>query len=248
MEVSKGDNEGGVIQRVSDLNDLLINNEGAGIPLEHFAACSSGVAVIFKNLEQSLIAHIQRADIVVGCVAWLTNKNILRALSKKRGVALIVQKEDFLRPDVDAESNFKSKLRSLYESLPATLTRYDEGLRETRVYMMSCASDPTIEAVRCVGNYNLEKVPAFPRMHHKFVVFCRIVADGVEGTSFEPYEVWTGSFNFTENAARSFENALIIRDPKIVESYFQEFGQVEALSEPLRWDTFWAAPEWRIGT
>jgi hypothetical protein len=242
MEISKSDEGSGM-----NLNELKIPSEGFDEPQEHYDgyANDSSVTVLFKHLESSLIHCIDGADIVVGCIAWLTNKSILEALSKKAGVALVVQKEDFLRPDIDAPSRFASSLRRLYRSLPGTLTRYDDSLSKTRLHMMSCCSDPTIEAVRCVGNHNSDKCPAFPRMHHKFVVFCRLT--GVRD-QFQPYAVWTGSFNFTENATRSFENALILRDPDIVEAYFQEFGQVAALSEPLDWRCEWAAPEWRIGT
>ena len=39
------------------------------------------VESIFKNLEGRVIEKIRSADAVVGCVAWLTNEKILRALS-----------------------------------------------------------------------------------------------------------------------------------------------------------------------
>lgn len=34
----------------------------------------------------------------------------------------------------------------------------------------------------------------------------------------------------------------------ILEAYYKEFQQIYALSEPLDWETEWAAPELRIGT
>jgi hypothetical protein len=60
--------------------------------------------------------------------------------------------------------------------------------------------------------------------------------------------VWTGSFNFTETATASLENAVILREPRLIEAYLREFCQVAALSEPLDWSSAWLAPEWRIGT
>lgn len=42
------------------------------------------VQVYFKNIESHLVRHIEGADIVVGCVAWLTSPAILRALSKRK--------------------------------------------------------------------------------------------------------------------------------------------------------------------
>ena len=66
--------------------------------------------------------------------------------------------------------------------------------------------------------------------------------------SVVPYKVWTGSFNFTNNAERSFENAVVLEEPSIVQAYFKEFQQIAALSEPLDWESEWVEPEWRIGT
>jgi len=63
-----------------------------------------------------------------------------------------------------------------------------------------------------------------------------------------PYAVWTGSFNFSQNANNSFENALYIQNPDIAWAYFCEYAQILALSEPLEWDLDWSAPEWRIGS
>jgi hypothetical protein len=36
----------------------------------------------FRDLEQHLVEHIREACLVVGCVAWLTNKRILEALAR----------------------------------------------------------------------------------------------------------------------------------------------------------------------
>lgn len=60
--------------------------------------------------------------------------------------------------------------------------------------------------------------------------------------------VWTGSYNFTQNAERSWENAVIIRDPVIADAYLREWAQLYSLSEPLDWKSPYVAPEWRIGT
>jgi len=72
--------------------------------------------------------------------------------------------------------------------------------------------------------------------------------DSIESFFFEPYEVWTGSFNFTKNATYSFENAVLSKDQNIVGAFFREFGQIAALSESLDWETEWTAPDWRIGS
>lgn len=232
-----------------NMNQLLIeSHDGPNEPLEDFGTSSDGIDVYFKNLEQHLVRHILEADYVVGCVAWLTHPDILDALATTKGVSIIVQKEDWLRPDTETSEGWKRKLKVLYHSLPGTMTRYDEGFRSTVLHFMSCAGDPSIDAVRCVGNYNSTRMPNAPRSHHKFVVFCKETPETNEEENFQPYAVWTGSFNFTRNAVLSFENALVLRQPEIVHAYFCEYAQVAALSEPLNWDNEWSYPEWRIGT
>ena len=169
----------------------------------------------------------------------MTDFDILTALSKVNNVAIVVQKEDFLRPDLNQSGDWKSRLRSCYKKLSNNAQRYEmKGL----LGKLSVCSDPTIDPIRCVGNHNSTKQPAFPRMHNKFVVFCDNNAES------SPKEVWTGSFNLTQNASMSLENALLISDSKIATSYYNEFCQIFALSEPLDWDSEWCAPEFRIGT
>ena len=84
---------------------------------------------------------------------------------------------------------------------------------------MSVAGDISIEPVRCVGNNNTDKLPAFPRSHHKFVLFCDYVdTNTVDKNDIRAYiekvivpkAVWTGSYNFTKTAGKSFENAVVV--------------------------------------
>ena len=63
-----------------------------------------------------------------------------------------------------------------------------------------------------------------------------------------PYAVWTGSFNLTKNASYSFENAIYTTDSEIVRAYYNEYGQIASMSEPLDWESDWIEPEWRIGS
>jgi len=207
------------------------------------------VQVYFKNIESNLVRHIEGADIVVGCVAWLTSPAILRALSKKKGVSIIVQKEDWLRPDLQDRGDWKARQKSRYSQLPSALARLDIAFGNTILSKMSYCGDPTLDAVRCVGNYNSLRLPAFPRMHHKFIVLCREAKTEPHGyMNYEPHEVWTGSFNFTKNAASSFENAIVLKDVGLVRAFFSEFAQIAALSEPLDWESEWVQPQWRIGS
>lgn len=174
---------------------------------------------------------------------------ILAALSKKSGVSIIVQKEDWLRPDLNDRGDWKTRQKSRYAQIRSSLSRFDEGLKETVLGDMSYCGDPTIDAVRCVGNHNSLKLPAFPRMHHKFIVLCREIATEEDGyKNYDPYEVWTGSFNFTKNAGSSFENAIVLRDATLAKAFLSEYAQVAALSEQLNWESEWIQPQWRVGS
>lgn len=242
--------QGTLVQELSDLHEATIPDDGIGelsgdSLQDHTCIGASGnVKVVFRNLERHLIREIEGADYILGCVAWLTSEPILTALARKRSVQIIVQKEDFLRPDLEPSNDWRRRLRRLYDALPAGVDRY--GFPGP-VGGMSYCGDPSIEAVRCVGNHNRYKAPAFPRCHHKFVLFCGDNPSPDE-PCFAPYAVWTGSFNFTKNAGNSFENGLLITDPNIVSAYFREYAQIAALSEPLDWESDWVAPQWRIGS
>lgn len=238
-----------------NLNKALIPvDRGEAFPLRDYSTASGSVEVVFRDLEERLVREIDRSDIVLGCVAWLTNKRILEALARVQ-CCIIVQKEDFLRPDVGEQ---KSHLRKCYDALDISRCRWEmwHPLKET-----SAAGDPGIEGVRCVGNHNTNRAPAFPRAHHKFVVFgtrqqfprqppehCDVLGMAEIDAEFVFNRVWTGSFNFTQNAGHSLENALIVNDARVTRAYLGEFAQVAALSEPLDWESEWCAPEWRLGT
>ena len=263
-EIAKQDQKG-----TFNLNNAIIRDDQSSVSwhLEDYSTVGSDgkTLVFFKNLEDRLIRLVRQADIVLGCVAWVTSELILKALAEKKGVSLIVQKEDFLRPDLMPSDNWSRRLRQLYESLPKRLDRRDfPGL----LSVLTVETDSFIDPVRCVGNYNIDKQPACPRSHHKFVLFCRGVEHCVckecqERLSFEieyfddaeyedhlmhihPYAVWTGSFNFTKNAVMSFENAVILYDPKIVDAFYHEYVQVAVLSEPLDWKTPWTKREGHV--
>lgn len=223
-----------------NLNELRIPvAQGEGKILENFSVSSGTVEVIFRDLEKKLISEIKSYDLVFGCVAWLTSTNILEALAHCM-TSIVVQKEDFLRPDVPQSKDY---LRSLYAALDcSSIQKFSlPGIGPELSYLGS----PEIEPIRCVGNHNRDRKPAHPRMHNKFAVFCRYI----ERTQvIVPQKVWTGSFNFSANASDSFENAVLISDMDIATAYLNEFVQIYALSEPLNWENDWCSPTLRIGS
>lgn len=247
-------------EQAQNLNNRPIDTHDGQESSRDNSVVTEEISVYFRNLEDKLIQEIKKHDMVVGCVAWLTNENILEALSNVK-CAIVVQKEDFLRPDTNHPFGWRERLRWMYNRLKMPYSRYVLG---NLVGGLSVCCDPGIDGVRCVGNHNREKLPSFPRMHNKFIVFCDTKEHDNEyveyvddkGVAFymHPYpsiiakSVWTGSFNFTQNATYSLENAVIIRNQRIVEAYYNEWQQIEAISERLDWESEWCAPEWRIGT
>lgn len=238
----------------NDLNKITIPGDQycQEYELKDNSVFGKEICVFFKNQKEQLIKLISEYDVILGCVAWLTDFDILNALSKKE-VSIIVQKEDFLRPDITSEDSktWKSLLRNAYSKLKFNYIRYNF---KNMLNEMSVASDPTISPVRCVGNHNKNKAPAFPRMHNKFLIFCKVAQEPSEydplisNDYIVPEAVWTGSYNLTKNAQLSFENAVLIRKKEIAQAYYQEYGQIASLSEPLDWSSDWVAPEWRVGT
>ncbi len=215
-----------------NLNLISIPDEGDGESQQDFSTETELTRVIFKNLASEVIRQINNHEAMVGCVAWLTEGNILAALANRPSL-IIVQKEDFLRPDGPFD---KEHLRRSYKNIPALDRSQVDGLR------LSYGGDPGSEAVRCVG-VRPSRQTTNARMHHKFAVFGKLV-DG----AFVPQTVLTGSFNWTYNAGNSFENLLVLSEPSIVNAYFDEFRQVLSFSEPLDWTEEYVAPEWRIGS
>jgi hypothetical protein len=205
---------------------------------------SGAVTAHFGDLTARAVRFIEASQAVVGCVAWLTEPRLLKAL-EARPVSLVVQKEDFLRPDSTTTTDWRAKLRESYSKLNNDFTRYPFP---PPLSSASSLSNPELDGVRCVGNHNSTKTPAMPRMHHKFLVRLEIKEVDQWNTELIPVAVWTGSFNFSKNAGYSFENAVEIRDTEIAMSYLEEFARVMVLSEPLDWESPWVYPEWRIGT
>lgn len=225
------------------------------------AKISSGdlfIQTFFDNIEANLIDKINQYQegAIFGCVAWLTNEKILRALAKVKNVQIIVQKEDFLRPDCVEQS--KVHLKKLYGKLSNNVSR---NFMKYGVDDLSWGLDPNVESLRCLGNFNSVKNPSMPRCHHKFLVFCRTAISqthanqpdcDIEYIDYTPEAIWTGSFNFSHNAVNSLENVIYLSDKSgtnpIIEEYLKEHHFALGLSEPLNWETAWVEPEYRIGS
>jgi len=233
--------------------EIAANEDDVQLDDNDMTKNNATVSVYFRDMENTLIRHIKDADVIIGCVAWLTNTKILKALKKvKHGVSIIVQKEDFLRPDCVKIGN----LNKLYNDINGL--KWHCAGREVDIdckpdisrYSMCSLEDNFTAPIRCLGNHNKDKHPAFPRMHNKFIVFCKITNEKTidDLKKVRPYAVWTGSFNLTHNSSNSLENAVYIEDHDIALKYTNEWAHLLCLSEPLDWESEWCAPQFRIGT
>lgn len=233
-----------------NLNDIVVDNDGnfpdVNISDNSISVESAGLTVLFRNQKRELLKLISQHDCIVGAVAWLTDEDILAALADTENVSIVVQKEDFLRPDLGAKKDWQKRLRCAYDKLQEPPPRFAwPGMMGA----LSTHCDPFFDSVRCVGNHNSSKAPAFPRMHNKFLVF-GTAEPPPEESVFRPefQTVWTGSYNLSRNAENSLENVVVIRNRDAAKAYYDEFCQIFALSEPLDWTCDWCAPEYRIGT
>lgn len=245
----------------NNLNNLLIINDSGGDNIQlkdNSKQITGGTSFTFaeacfgSNVEAALISYIRenKKSLIFGCVAWLTSMPILKELATCNNVQILLQKEDLWRPDYGKHNDWgwRSELQNAYKALRFGYTRH---ALKYPINELSVCGDPSIEAVRCLGNYNSNKKPAFPRMHHKFLVFCDYVVENGE-MKYWPVSIWTGSFNFTENSTYSFENALYLEDRSgqnlLIKAYLDEHHQLFAISESLNWEYEWVLPEYRIGT
>jgi hypothetical protein len=238
-----------------NLNDLRVTHSfdaTRSLPLEDMSISAGDgfTDIYFTRLEDHLVRLIREADCVVGAVAWLTSARVLTALSQTKGVSIIVQKERYLRSDYTGErSDYYRSLRRAYYALPA-LPRRVLGGRMTDVrprdYPTRDAEEKAIRAreipatlfpIQCLG-YDNSFNPR-PILHTKFLVFCRQRGPAEQ---LAPYAVWTGSCNFSRNACSSIENAVVLRDPLLVLSFYQHYLQLAALSEPTEWAHAWPDP------
>ncbi|WP_442113812.1 hypothetical protein [Pseudomonas sp. NUPR-001] len=186
----------------------------------------------FREIEKVIVRKISSSEAVVGCVAWLTSYAVLDALAKLNGgCSIVLQKEDFLRPDVDHTPTSYKTVRQKYALLKALAPySYGEFQKSTLEYLDDGGEIADI-AIRCVG-YRRLTGKVHPLMHHKFLVFLKPEDCGYPP---KPYAVWTGSFNMSVNATLSLENGLFIESEELANAYFNEWYNTLMISEELDW-------------
>lgn len=160
-------------------------------PQEDYSVKGESAEVVLRNHAQRCIEMIRNSDTVLGCIAWITHPEILDALAEplqwsgeRRKVQIIVNKEDFLRPDYTDkvsrnETSFYNELRSKYDRLGGGVNTYLEVGRRFVETSTGWQWSLEFESLRCVGLSLKQRWS--PKMHHKFAVFMRGCGNGLRG-------------------------------------------------------------------
>jgi hypothetical protein len=201
----------------------------------------ANIELVLRDHEAILVELIQNYKAAIGCVYCLTSLPVLGALASLDAAALLVQKDDRLR------SLRRAREHQAYRTLkPFALDEISSRFAHGEEV-----------SVRCVGVATQGSVRA--NMHHKFLVlgsFATVPTTVVNSYTGEqhveqrrwfcPEAAWLGSFNFTWNASRSLESAMIVRDQEIARRLRDEFCAILEISEPLDWDSQHIKPEFWV--
>lgn len=220
------------------VNNVLVNSEDSFHPTTELDDITEA-RLFMSNIDDSIVHCIEthgKGKTIIACMAWLSNRKILQAvINNAKRVLFLVNDENF--------SQWKGVL-PLYDTLP----RFTEPLHTAFSGSKNCVlrtldrdkfGNPLphcqYEAVRCFGNASFTKSSTpTSLMHNKIIVFFdEVRAPG--GKMVEtPVSFITGSFNCTNNAPNSLENATFIKSRKGAERHFQEFSIIFLHSKPIR--------------
>lgn len=222
-----------------DFNRMRQNNY-------HSILINSNVQPYFEKLEEHLIGYIEKSSYVVGCVAWLTNQNIIEALENIKGAKIIINKEEYLNPKMEKGQQFFYRcLRGRYNDIP---DMFESICKCCSKNMLQCQN-----FCKIFGNINTEYISTniqsetdthnkgnkkgailtcgivnnHSKMHHKFLIFFN--------DDIIPTGLWTGSYNLSKTSNFSLENALYITDIDVIREYIKEFLAIYPFSESYNW-------------
>ena len=151
---------------------------------------------------------------MLGCVAWLSNVEVLKSLKTLDCCAFIVGYEKYLIKDETSKGKWPEKMRSSYRQLnPVPFNKFNGRLFK---------EDGLLDSVKYIGFSGMKRV----YMHNKFMIF-----GDVKDGKINPACVWTGSVNFSQNTDKLLDNAVLIHDKTIVKCYYDLFQELSTFSE-----------------
>ncbi len=209
---------------------------------------SNDVHICFNNIENIIIDKINKYDVIIGCVAWITNKNILNALLQKSTVMIVVQEEDYLLPDNNTifyKNSNKRWIRDLYTKLQ-NCNKYEYNIRHK--LGINIYSSSQIAGVRRYGLMRHDSNVTYAKMHNKFIIGLNLVdskklrwsnSDKDLTNFITSGEVITGSYNYTYSGSCSLENIICLTDINVLNAYFKQFGDIYVNSYELNFPSPW---------
>ncbi len=179
---------------------------------------------IFEGVIDELCKEIKQANVVFGDVMSVTSKKVISALEGLDSCQLVLNKKSY------GKHHLYSRIRCLYTPRNI-LYNLEEAIDDG-------SWDDDLESIRYCGSLD-ESEPAL--MHNKIIVLAKI---DPRNFRLDPYAVWSGSCNFSFNASRSFENAIITYNRKVAVQYYKEYKQILARSESIKNLNSFYNPQW----
>lgn len=185
------------------------------------APCSVSAIVtpFFTDIAQCFILSLEKfgPDVTIcGMLYYFNDPFILQYLiDHKIRTHIIIQKQSkvWQRKNTRFQARgrnkwkveSKKKLREMYDQL----VPYHKGR----------------PAIECLGISTNNKITS-PLMHQKSVIFIQ---------NKQPMAVFTGSYNFTQNAKHSLESSMLIQCKSVAQEFWGEFMCLQNYSESLDW-------------
>lgn len=223
----------------------------------------ASVSVYFREIREALIFEIKKADAVFGCVAWINDPQIVAALELKKVLSIVISevknpadisaisslrnKANFVRlgdlatssnhfytlisdPDFDRPQNPEDQLESIRQVKSASVDVPLAGLagyeRMHNKFLVFAKFETHLQSKIDISNYFYASGSRNKLKPAEFL-------EAFDRSKLKPYAVWTGSFNFTNNASNSFENASLLTNEILAEKFFREYSQIYLLSESI---------------
>jgi hypothetical protein len=174
----------------------------------------------------------------IGCVGWLSDKELVTALRRLDACCIVVNKPD--RDEHAQQSLLREGNGLLASVLPALADlqrRRSDGGRQI-LGPLGPIEEIELEPVRVAGYRAGDR--ARPLLHAKLLVLGTLTwnphASGLvvgESPVFLPRRCWMGSANWTLNARRSLEVGWWSEDPEVLAESTAFLSDVLAISEPL---------------
>ncbi len=139
----------------------------------------SSVSAYFRDIKTELISNIEKADAVFGCIAWLSNSEIISALQSRKNFSIVVS-EKSCNTSLKTLSKHKNWIK--LSSLANDQNHFYTLINQTVPGVNKVSAEDTILPIRRLipnqigGHKESEKPLDYqPLMHNKFLVFAKIV-------------------------------------------------------------------------